>query len=163
MLISRGTRNLITERIRRLLGGLPCRVQVAALPWRIGKNGVEILLVTSRGTGRWILPKGWPEPGEELWDSAAREAAEEAGVEGSIGHREIGSFFYNKMLQSGMEWRCQVPVFPLEVDVESKRWPEKSERARRWFPASQAANLVREADLGELIARFAENPRKIAA
>jgi len=163
MLISRSTRTLITERLRQLFGGMPCRVQVAALPWRLGKDGVEVMLITSRGSGRWVLPKGWPEAGETLWDSAAREALEEAGVEGAIGHAAVGRFFYSKVLGNGMEWRCEVPVYPLEVDREAKRWPEKGERTRRWFTASQAAGLVREPELGELIAAFADNPRKIAA
>jgi 8-oxo-dGTP pyrophosphatase MutT (NUDIX family) len=163
MLISRGKRNQITERLRQLFGGMPCRVQVAALPWRKGKDGVEVMLITSRGTGRWVLPKGWPEPGEAAHDSAAREAAEEAGVEGAISPDPIGRFFYSKVLDNGMEWRCEVPVFPLEVEREAKRWPEKDERTRRWFSATQAAGLVKEDDLAELISRFGDNPRQIAA
>jgi 8-oxo-dGTP pyrophosphatase MutT (NUDIX family) len=162
-MFTRSTRTLITERLRQPFGGMPCRVQVAALPWRLGKDGVEVLLITSRGSGRWVIPKGWPEAGENLHQSAAREAAEEAGVEGAIGDREIGRFFYSKALDNGMEWRCEVPVYPLEVDREAKRWPEKNQRARRWFTAEQAAGLVREPELGELIAAFAHNPRKIAA
>ena len=65
---------------QRLFGGRSNRLQVAALPWRRSSKGVEIMLVTSRGSGRWILPKGWPEAGEALWDAAAREADEEAGI-----------------------------------------------------------------------------------
>ena len=163
MLISHGTRNLITERIRRLFGGMPCRVQAAALPWRLGRDGVEILLITSRGSGRWVLPKGWPEGSERLCDSAAREAKEEAGVTGAVSPVEAGRFFYAKMQANGMVWRCEVPVFPLEVDRELGRWPEKDERARHWFSAEKAAALVNEPDLGELIVAFARNPRKIAA
>jgi 8-oxo-dGTP pyrophosphatase MutT (NUDIX family) len=163
MLLSYGTRNHLADRIRRLFGGMPCRIQVAAMPWRLTKNGVEILLVTSRGTGRWVIPKGWPEGREALHDAAAREAVEEAGVAGSISSRDIGRFYYAKKLPSGMEWRCEVVVFPMEVDRLADKWPEKKKRTRRWFTPAQAAGLVEERDLGELISGFGVNPRKFAA
>lgn len=162
-MVSHATRNRITEQVRRLFGGKPFRLQVAALPWRRTKTGdVEVMLVTSRDTGRWVLPKGWPEGREQLFDTAAREAGEEAGVGGAISHFEIGSYFYGKMLPSGMEMRCEVLVFPLEVDEMATAWPEKKERTRKWFSPTEAARLVKEEDLGELIARFAEAPRKSA-
>ncbi|TKT79394.1 NUDIX hydrolase [Aquamicrobium sp. LC103] len=142
---------------------MPCRVQVAALPWRRAKDGVEVLLVTSRGTGRWVLPKGWPENDELPHEAAAREALEEAGVDGAISHQEIGRFFYGKMLPSGMEWRCEVMVFPMEVDHIADKWPERKKRRRRWFAPRDAARLVDEKDLSELIAEFGVNPRKFAA
>ncbi|MET0599156.1 MAG: NUDIX hydrolase [Mesorhizobium sp.] len=155
MMVSHVTRNRITERVRQFFGGKPPRLQVAALPWRHGATGVEVLLITSRDTGRWVLPKGWPEGREQLADTALREAAEEAGLDGAIAASEIGSYFYGKMLPSGLERRCKVVVFPLEVDAMARRWPERKERKRRWFAADEAARLVREPDLGELITRFA--------
>jgi 8-oxo-dGTP pyrophosphatase MutT (NUDIX family) len=161
-MVSHITRNRISERVRLLFGGKPCRLQVAALPWRLTPQGVEILLITSRETGRWVLPKGWPEGREQLPDTAAREAAEEAGLDGAIARLDMGSYFYSKALPSGMERRCEVLVFPLEVDALAKSWPEKKERKRKWFPAAEAAALVNEQDLGELIGRFASNPRKYA-
>jgi 8-oxo-dGTP pyrophosphatase MutT (NUDIX family) len=164
MLISYGKRNRLADRIRRFFGGMPCRVQVAALPWRRAADGsVEVLLVTSRETKRWVLPKGWPEGREDLNEAAAREAAEEAGVSGAIAREEIGHFFYGKKLRSGMEWRCQVHVFPLEVDQIADKWPERKKRKRQWFAAQDAARLVQEPDLGELIGAFGVNPRKFAA
>ena len=119
--------------------------------------------MTSRGTGRWVLPKGWPEGTEELSDAAAREASEEAGVRGIVSSTAIGRYFYSKVLSGGVEKRCQVPVFPLEVTQEAERWPERRERERRWFSPGEAARLVAEPDLGELIGQYCVNPRKIAA
>jgi 8-oxo-dGTP pyrophosphatase MutT (NUDIX family) len=159
-MVSHATRNRITERVRRLFGGKPCRLQVAALPWRKTRDDIEVMLITSRDTGRWVLPKGWPEGHEQLFDTAAREAAEEAGLGGAVARFEIGSYFYAKVLASGMERRCEVLVFPLEVDELATAWPEKKERTRKWFSPAEAARLVKEDDLGELIARFAGNPRQ---
>jgi 8-oxo-dGTP pyrophosphatase MutT (NUDIX family) len=164
MLISYGTRSMLAERLRRIFGAPPSRVQVAALPWRRTPDGrVEVMLVTSRGTGRWVLPKGWPEGGETLFHAAEREAEEEAGVTGGIAHAPLGSFFYGKRQPSGLEKRCEVRVFPLEVDREADRWPEAGVRTREWLSAETAASRVAEPDLGELIMRFARNPRQSAA
>lgn len=163
MLISHRSRKHLTERLRRFIGGLPRRVQVAALPWRKAGDGFEVLLVTSRGSGRWVLPKGWPEKREQPHEAAAREAAEEAGVGGVTFPREVGRFYYAKTLPSGMSWRCEVRVFPLEVDRIADDWPERKQRRRRWFAPRDAARLVDEKDLGELIAGFGTNPRKFAA
>lgn len=163
MLISHRSRKRLTERLRRFIGGLPRRVQVAALPWRKADDSVEVLLVTSRGSGRWVLPKGWPEKREQPHEAAAREAAEEAGVTGFTEPRAIGCFYYAKALPSGLHWRCEVRVFPLEVDCVADKWPERKQRRRRWFALRDAARLVDEKDLGELIAGFGANPRKFAA
>ncbi len=163
MLISYGRRNQIAEAIRRALGATPCRLQVAALPWRAAGDDVEVLLVTSRETRRWVVPKGWPETGEQLHEAAAREAAEEAGVHGPISQLEIGRFYYGKALSSGLRRRCEVMVFPLLVETAHERWPEKSQRDRRWFRPKEAAALVRERDLGELITEFATSPQMLPA
>lgn len=163
MLISHGTRKHLAERIRRLFGGQPCRVQVAALPWRRTDEGFEVMLVTSRGTGRWVVPKGWPEKAEELHEAAAREAAEEAGVSGAISRRELGCFYYDKTQSSGMQWRCEVHVYPMEVERIADKWPERKKRTRRWFRPEEAAGMVDEKDLGELIAGFGIDSGKSAA
>src|SRR5690554_4171964 len=102
MLLSHGTRELVRERVRRFFGGMPRRIQVAALPWRYGKDGqIEVLLVTSRGSGRWVLPKGWPEGRETLTEAARREAAEEAGISGTMSDNALGIYFYTKQLRRG--------------------------------------------------------------
>lgn len=163
MVISHSTRKRFLDRIRVMFGGMPCRVQAAALPWRLTERGVEIMLVTSRDTGRWVLPKGWPEGEEDLWRAAEREAAEEAGISGSIGASALGRYYYGKSLPTGMERRCEVHVYPLEVDRVADKWPERKARLRRWFAPAEAAARVHEPDLGELIAAFSVNPRQIAA
>lgn len=160
MLISHRSRMRVTERLRRFIGGMPRRVQVAALPWRRTEEGLEVLLVTSRGGGRWVLPKGWPQTRELAHEAAAREAAEEAGVTGFTARRAIGCFYYAKALPTGMRWRCEVLVFPMKVDRIADEWPEHQQRTRRWFAPRDAARLVDERDLGELIAGFGLNPRK---
>jgi 8-oxo-dGTP pyrophosphatase MutT (NUDIX family) len=157
------TSNHLVERVRRLFGKSPCRLQVAALPWRKTDDGVEIMLITSRDTGRWVLPKGWPESGENLFDAAAREAGEEAGLSGSVSRQEIGRYFYAKGLSSGEEVPCEVLVYPLEVDKVADKWKEKRERKRKWVSPVDAARMLNEPDLCKLISAFGVNPRKFAA
>lgn len=131
------------------------RQQYAALPWRRGKDGIEILLITSRETRRWVIPKGWPMITLAAHDAAAQEAWEEAGVRGEIGPDPIGVFRYRKRMKSGPPQRCRVDVFPLAVASEAKDWPEKRQRQRRWVPALEAARMVEEPGLRLLIEGFA--------
>lgn len=153
----------LLERLRCLFGGNPPRIQVAALPWRISAEGqVEVLLITSRGTGRWVLPKGWIEGRERLAAAAAREAFEEAGVKGHAAQTELGRYLYRKKRNQNVPLRCEVAVIPLEVTDESKKWPESKVRTKRWLSVQEAARLVQEQDLAELIASF-DNPRESAA
>lgn len=155
------TNNNLVERVRRLFGKTPCRLQVAALPWRKAERGVEIMLITSRDTGRWVLPKGWPEPAEEFSLAAAREADEEAGLSGTVSQREAGRYFYAKRLSSGEEVPCEVMVFPLEVDYVAEKWKEKRKRTRKWVTPAEAARMLNEPDLCKLISAF--DPQKYAA
>lgn len=150
-------RSLIGRLRERLhaLGGRAHRQQYAALPWRRGKAGIEILLITSRETRRWVIPKGWPMITLAARDAAAREAWEEAGVRGEIADVPFGVFRYRKRVKSGPPQRCQVDVYPLAVSVEAKDWPEKRQRQRRWVSAPEAARLVEEPDLRLLIDTFA--------
>lgn len=163
MLISHATRNFLADRLRRLLGGGPCRRQVAALPWRETDGGVQVMLITSRGTKRWIVPKGWPEDDETPCRSAEREAKEEAGIKGTVEDTPIGRYFYGKVQDSGDSLRCEVAVYPLHVEQEAERWREMKQRKRKWFAPAEAASLVDEPDLAELIRRFGDNGPRIAA
>ncbi|MAW87539.1 MAG: NUDIX hydrolase [Phyllobacteriaceae bacterium] len=151
------------ENVRRILGGPEAVLQSAALPWRKSGKGMEVMLVTSRGTGRWVLPKGWPEKGETLSQSALREAAEEAGIEGNVAPDEAGVYFYDKVLRNGVIRRCEVHVFALRVRKLAKVWPEYGQRERKWFSPEKAARLVEEPDLGELIAEFGGKPGQTTA
>jgi 8-oxo-dGTP pyrophosphatase MutT (NUDIX family) len=127
--------------------------QFAALPYRrpAGDATVEVMLITSRDTGRWVIPKGWPSEREAAWDCAAREAREEAGLTGEIHKRPVGSYHYKKLLDSGLPVWCTVEVFALAVTGRLESWPEQGERVGRWFSLDDAANAVDEPELGELI------------
>jgi ADP-ribose pyrophosphatase YjhB (NUDIX family) len=129
--------------------------QIAALPVRQGDDGLLlVLLVTSRETGRWVLPKGWPWADCEEWVSAAEEAREEAGVLGTTDPASIGSFRYDKHVPMGAV-SIQVTVYRLEVTEELAVWPECAERQRSWFTLTEAAAAVAEPELQDLIRRLA--------
>jgi 8-oxo-dGTP pyrophosphatase MutT (NUDIX family) len=135
------------------------RVQYGALPYRLtGRSRTEVMLVTSRETQRWIIPKGWPQKGKAPYHSAAREAFEEAGVAGAVGRRSVGSFPYEKRLKNGGVVVCEVHVFPLKVMRQSKQWPEKEHREIKWLSANEAAETVQEPMLSEIIRRLAHKP-----
>ncbi len=133
--------------------------QIAALPYRIEGSGdavaVRIMLVTSRGTGRWVIPKGNVGPTASLHAAAAAEAEEEAGVCGALCPVPIGAYRYRKRRGSGASLMVDVDVFPLAVTQELDDWKERAERERRWFSLADAAKAVDEADLRELIQSFA--------
>ncbi len=132
------------------------RVQYAALPYRLNSNSrPEVMLVTSRETRRWIIPKGWPQKGKAPHRSAAREAFEEAGVVGAIRRRSIGSFSYEKRLKKGALVECEVLVFALKVKGQNNKWPERKEREVKWLSARAAAKAVQEPKLSEIIRRLA--------
>src|SRR5271169_3347722 len=127
-------------------------VQYAALPYRQkGNSSTEVLLVTSRDTGRWIIPKGWPLKGKAPHRVAAREAHEEAGVVGKINRRAIGSFSYEKRLKSGRVIVCEVQVFVLKVKRQHASWLEKGERKVKWLSRTKAAKTVGDRVLGTII------------
>ncbi|KQS53861.1 NUDIX hydrolase [Brevundimonas sp. Leaf363] len=127
------------------------RRQVAALPWRMGVQGLEVLLVTSRDTGRWVTPKGGRMAGLTDAAAAAQEALEEAGVEGCIAEAPLGEYHYLKRLKRRAPRPCVVSVYPLEVQRELADWKERAERDRRWMSAFEAADAVEEADLAGVI------------
>jgi 8-oxo-dGTP pyrophosphatase MutT (NUDIX family) len=146
-------------RVQRRLSALAWvghRQQYAALPWRRTKAGIEILLITSRETRRWVIPKGWPMITLAAPDAAAQEAFEEAGVRGEIDPTPLGAFRYRKRLKSGKSEPCRVDVYPLAVAIEEAVWPEKRQRTRRWLPALEAARMVEEVGLRRIIEAFAE-------
>jgi 8-oxo-dGTP pyrophosphatase MutT (NUDIX family) len=134
----------------------PERHQVAALCWRPGQGGeIEILLVTSRDTGRWVTPKGGRMPGLTDAQAAAQEALEEAGVEGEVQEAPIGAFRYLKRLKRRAPRPTQVSVFALRVERELSDWKEAAQRTRRWFSIIEAAGAVDETELGAVILKFA--------
>ena len=128
------------------------RLQVAALCWRASPV-LEILLVTSLRTRRWILPKGWPHEGLTLAQSAAREALEEAGVTGTVAAEPIGRYHYLKD-KDGSALPCAVEIFPLFVTGTRADWAEKGARELQWLPPEQAAAKVSEPALRQLLQNF---------
>ncbi|HDR27486.1 NUDIX hydrolase [Rhodovulum sp.] len=134
--------------------GRPSRVQVAALCHRRAPAGdaPEILMITSRETGRWILPKGWPKAGHGAADMAAREAWEEAGVRaGLVRPDPVGRYRYTKRLKGGVPVATDVEVFAIEVAALDDRFPEGAERRRRWMSPAEAAEAVEEPELKALL------------
>jgi 8-oxo-dGTP pyrophosphatase MutT (NUDIX family) len=128
--------------------------QYAALPWRLTPD-FEILLITSRETRRWVIPKGWPMPGKSAGESAAQEAYEEAGIRGEMTAEAIGHYSYRKRMQRGAKKRFRVDVFAMEVSEVLDLWPEAHERTRQWHSPQEAANRVDEPELAILIRTFA--------
>ena len=134
------------------------RLQCAALCFRVHHGQAQVLLVTSRDTGRWLLPKGWPIAGLDHPQSAAREAWEEAGVKGETQSQCLGQFSYLKLMSGGTGQPCIVMVYPLRVDTIAARFRERAQRRRKWFALEKAALLVQEPGAQQLIAAFARNP-----
>ena len=129
-------------------------VQFAAMPYRLVQDELRILLVTSRDTRRWILPKGRPEKGIPSYEVAALEAFEEAGVSGRVSSRPIGRFSSVKHLRSGREIPTWVQVYLLDVETEHNDWPEMGQRERQWATPDTAAGLVQDNELVTLIHKF---------
>jgi 8-oxo-dGTP pyrophosphatase MutT (NUDIX family) len=131
------------------------RRQVAALPWRGEGEDLRILLVSSRETRRWVIPKGWPMKNKTAWQAAAQEALEEAGLDGVIEHTAVGEYEYLKRLKSGAARLVTVDVFPMQVTGERSVFPEKGQRTLQWMTPVEAALAVQEPQLRDLIVRFA--------
>lgn len=142
------------------LGGDATRTQYGAVCWRMHRGKVEVLLITSRDTGRWIIPKGWPITGLTPAGTAAREAWEEAGVEGEVQADKLGAFGYDKALGPSQSVPCSVQVFGLRVAELKSKFPEKKERRRKWFGFEKAARKVAEPELRQLLLAL---PDRLAA
>ena len=135
--------------------------QIAALPIRWTKSGkFQVLMVTSRDTGRWIMPKGWTMNGKKPWAAAEIEALEEAGALGYISHEVIGRYTYKKKLGAGSSVTCSVDVYPMMVERLKSNWKERAERKRKWFSAKGAAKRVSEPALAELLKSLEKKPAK---
>jgi 8-oxo-dGTP pyrophosphatase MutT (NUDIX family) len=126
--------------------------QIAALPIRKRRGHLEVLLITSRETKRWIIPKGWPMTGLLDYNAAKREALEEAGVDGRISKTAIGHYSYDKVLKSGALRHCTVQIYLLRVAVMHRNWLEKHQRQRKWVSLAEAQLRIQEPDLREVIA-----------
>lgn len=145
--LNRVLRDFVAPMFRR-----PKGLQVAALCTRGSGDAKEVLLVTSRGTGRWIIPKGWPIRGLASPQAALQEAWEEAGVkEATSGADPIGTYGYDKITGSGLPLPVETLVYPVEVDALENDFPEAGQRERRWVSPTEAANLVDEPELKSIL------------
>lgn len=116
--------------------------------------GIEILVVTSRDSGRWIIPKGWPMKGKEPYEAAAIEARQEAGVSGKVRKKPVGSYTYLKLMDDGEVVPCVVDVFQVEATRLAGKFKEKGERVLAWVTPDEAARRVREVELKSLLVEF---------
>lgn len=137
------------------------REQVGALCYRSADDGsLEILLVTSRDTGRWVIPKGWPMKGKKPHEAAEIEAWEEAGVRGRTSKKSVGCYTYLKSLDDGDVAPCIVDVFAIEVEKLSEKFKERGERQILWVNPDEAARRVREVELKSMIIEFTPGNRR---
>lgn len=130
------------------------RSQFSALCYRLEGTRPEILLITSRGTGRWILPKGWPMDGRTPAEAAAQEAWEEAGVIGRAHDLCLGVYCYDKSVGRRTSWPCAALIYPVEVRKLVREFPERGQRRRKWFSPAKAAKRVNRPDLGAILREF---------
>lgn len=123
--------------------------QSSVIPYRIGDNGLEVMMITSARRGRWILPKGIIEPDMTPEDSAAKEALEEAGVEGKVSQKKLGRYHYKKW--GGV---CRCDVFALLVTKVHKDWLESDVRKREWVQAKDVPGRIRHKVLRSIVRKF---------
>ena len=132
----------------------PQLVQLAALCWRKGENGREVLLVTS-SNGRWILPKGWPIEGKSPSEAALTEAWEEGGVvRGKASRKPLGAYMANKRTPQGDDLPCLLKVYAIKVRDLADDFPEAHRRDRVWVSPAQAARMVDEEGLRDILRSF---------
>lgn len=137
--------------------------QIAALPVHWDSKGrLRVLMVTSRDTGRWVMPKGWLMDGKKPWHAAEIEALEEAGAIGYISDEPVGVYHYLKRLDRRRRLHCRVTVYPMIVEKLQRRWKERKERKRHWFSPKKAARLVNERELAALLKDLAKRSEKKA-
>lgn len=133
---------------------MSCRKQYAALPFIFSMDSIEVCLITSKETARWIIPKGWPQKGLAPHELAALEAFEEAGLKGRTETMEVGHFHYVKRLDDGSEVECDVRVYPMLVEYQAINWPQQDQRTSIWVELEKAVELVDEEELSSLLSRF---------
>jgi hypothetical protein len=130
--------------------GKPIR-QVGVLAFRRAPGGdVAFMLITSRETRRFTIPKGWQMKGKSDAQAAGKEAMDEAGVTGRLGRSPIGEYQYWKRLRTAFV-PINVQVFAMEVEKELRNWRERKQRKRAWLTPEQAATLVDEPALSALL------------
>jgi len=140
-------------------GKTAVRTQFGALCYRVRDDKVQVLLITSKNTGRWIVPKGWPIDGTSPAEAARTEAWEEAGVDGTVFGTCLGIYSYVKSGGGAPRLPCVVAVFPVRVARLATEFPEARKRKRKWFSLKKAAAAVGEPELRRLLQGF--DPRDL--
>ncbi len=130
------------------------RTQFAALCYRVRQGKVQVLLITSRGAKRWIVPKGWPMDAKTPGAAAAREAWEEAGVRGRVTGGCLGVYSYIKAVDDTAQLPVIAMLYPIEVQMLADKYPEAGQRRRKWMSRKKAAKLVSEPELARMIRDF---------
>lgn len=139
-------------------------IQIAALPLRLDSKGdLSVLMVTSRETKRWVMPKGWRINAAKPWETAKVEALEEAGALGHVSNEPLGVYHYDKRLEGRQSVACRVTVYPMMVDKLKSNWKERDQRKRRWFGLCHAARLVEEPELAALLNALNRRPKSHVA
>ncbi|PWE52956.1 DNA mismatch repair protein MutT [Metarhizobium album] len=140
----------------RTLAARRFRHQYGAICFRFvpETEAVDVLVITSRDTGRWVIPKGWPMKGKKPWQAAAIEALEEAGVRGVVGRKPVGRYTYLKSLDDGEVVPCMVELYQLEATSVELDFKEKGQRRAAWVSTDEAARRVREIELKSLLVNF---------
>lgn len=130
------------------------RKQYGAICFRRTGENIEILIITSRDSGRWIMPKGWPIKGKKPHETALVEASEEAGVNGKVRKAPVGSYTYLKDIEDGGLVPCVVEMFQVEVKEIRAKFKERGQRSQLWVTPDEAARRVREIELKSLLVNF---------
>ncbi|WP_232236999.1 NUDIX hydrolase [Thiosulfatihalobacter marinus] len=129
-------------------------LQYGALVYRINNDKTQVMLITSRRSQRWILPKGWPIKGLKPHQAAAQEAWEEAGIRGKVSKQPCGLYTYPKDKDLRKAASCTVILFPMELRKISNKFPESGERRRKWVSPKKAAARIANRDLARIIRDF---------
>ena len=130
--------------------------QYGVIAWKAADDGArQVLLITSRDTKRWVIPRGNPIAGLSPPEAAAQEAWEEAGIKGETVAEATGAYPYEKRRVGGAFVPAEVLVFAMRVGEEAEDWPEAKQRERRWFSPAEAAEAVDEPELKDLLLRQA--------
>ncbi len=129
-------------------------LQVGALPWRVRQRTIEFLLVTSRQSRHWLIPKGWPMPGKSNREAALQEAFEEAGITGVGSAGPIGSYRFQKAMHDGSELPCLMSVYGMSDVHELDAWPEMEQRERLWVPQPEALEMIFDWSLARFLAEL---------
>lgn len=126
-------------------------LQICTLPFRTSKGSLEVCLITSRGGGRWIIPKGWPEPDLSHAEIAAQEAWEEAGLTGSVHPNLYASYVASKSIEPGIDLPVRMDVYLLANPSQAKQFPELDQRKVKWLALEKAVERVDDSGLKDVL------------